>query len=554
MWRAKEAHRYMKAFIGTFLFYVVFCIVMIQMEAKPDHPVYLYMIPQISSFLIVSCWLLTVQNRIFHKTIKYQMYGIGGFFLLYFLMQMAKYCLFVENVAICRYIWYGYYVPMTMIPVLIFYILHNLSAPAKSGKQNDKAIKLFTIPALFICLGFLTNDFHQRAFGIVDWDIDSTKGRTLGPIYYLYVAFMAILLLLGIRKIFHMYRNRQNKKYLWCSLIPLMLGLLYIAIYTFQPDWVKVNGRTVLSLPEIFAFMIIGFLEVCIQIGLIPSNMGYRRLFSLSEISAQVLGLDGETVFETQSAEGNFEETDDYRIVRKAVKGGDFLYGVDFSRLNRLNEELDEITTNLESRNDLLRYENEIVLERKRPEEAARIYDSISELVRPQILEVRELLATAEDEDGQFRARLVRSAVLNAYIKRRSNMELEAQKNEVLPFRELVTAAAESLEYFKLSGAETFLSFPDKEKEFVERTFPAAEIVSAYVAVETVIEKILGKTDYLMVRFAVQDTISIRFLLSGQECLQDLAAFQMNDWTLEYTSEDNDIELFIRPLKGGDDE
>lgn len=554
MWRAKEAHRYMRAFIGTFLFYVIFCIAMICIEAKPDHPVYLYMIPQISCFLIVSCWLLTVQSRIFHKTIKYQMYGIGGFFLLYCLLQMCRYCLFAEDVAISRHMWYGYYVPMTMIPVLIFYILHRLSSPADSGNGNGKAIRLFTVPALFICIGFLTNDFHQRAFGITDWETDSTKGRTMGPIYYMYVVFMAILLLLCLRKMFRMYRNRRNKKYLGCTLIPIILGLVYIALYTFKPEWVKVNGRTVLNLSEIFAFMTIGFMEVCIQIGLIPSNMSYRRLFSLSEVSARVLDYDGETVYETQSAEGSFEETDDYRIVSQSVKGGNFLYGIDFGKLNRLNEELDEITTNLESRNDLLRYENEIVLERKRPEEAARIYDSISELVRPQILEVKELLSTVEDEEDRFRDRLVRSAVLNAYIKRRSNMELEARKNDVLPFRELVAATAESLEYFKLSGAETFLSFSDKEKESVERIFPPAEIICAYAAFEAVIERILGKTDYLMVRFAVRDTIGIRFLLSGQKCLQDLAALKINDWALEYTSEDNDIELFISPLKGGDDE
>lgn len=548
MWRK----RFLQVFVGVFMLFVIFRAGLNYIEAKPDHPVYLYMLPQISSFLMVSLWLLTVQSRIIHKTIKHQMFGIGVFFLLYFLMQMVKYCLFVEDVVIGRYMWYGYYVPMTMIPVLIYYILHNLSSPGESEGKNDKILKVTAVSAGLLCLGFLTNDFHQLAFGIVNWDTDSDKGRTLGPIYYLYTVFMAVLLLLGIRNVFHMYRNRQNKKYLGYSLIPLMLGIFYIVLYSFKANLVQTNGRMILQLSEIFAFMIIGFLEICIQIGLIPSNMGYRRLFSLSKIQAQVLDLDGEIAFETQCTEGNFKETDDYRIVRRPVKGGSFLYGVDFGKLNRLNRELDEITTNLESRNNLLSYENEIVLERKRPEETIRIYDSISKIVRPQILEVRELLDAAEDGEEQFRTRLVRSTVLNAYIKRRSNMELETQKNNTLPFRELVTAAAESLEYFKLSGAETFLSYADQEGDSVEEIYPAKEIICAYVAFETVLETVLGAIEYLMVRFSVQDTICMRFLMTGQKSLQSLADLKINGCALEFISEDNDIELSIHLLKGGD--
>ncbi len=540
----------MNAFVGVFLLFVIFRIVLNYIEAKPDHPCYLYMIPQISIFLVVSCWMLTVQNRIIHKKIKHQMFGIGFLFLLYFLMQMIKYCLFTEEVAVGRYMWYGYYVPMTVIPLLLIYILNNLSSHMEGRNKNEKVLKLFTVLALLISLGFLTNDFHQLAFGIVNWDTASDIGRTLGPLYYIYAAFMVILLVSGIRNMVLLYR--KNKKYLGYSMIPLILGIIYIVLYTVKADWVKANGRNILELSEIFAFMIIGFLEICILIGLIPSNMGYRRLFSLSEISARVLDFGGKTVYETQYADGSFNETDDYCIVRKPVKGGSFLYGVDFSRLNYINKELDEIITDLESRNDLLRYENEIVLERKRPEEAIRIYDSISELVRPQILEVRELLTADEDTEEQFRARLVKSAVLNAYIKRRSNMELESQKNDTLPFRELVTAAAESLEYFKLSGAETFLSFSDNENDSAQERYSAKEIICAYAAFEKVIEKILGAADYLMVRFDVQETICMRFMLSGKDCLKDLAGLKTDGCTLDYTSEDNDIELCLSVLKGGE--
>lgn len=544
MRRDREAPRNMLALGCTFLLFVIFRIALSFFEGTPDRPYFLYMIPQIMCVLIVSCWMITIQSRIIHRNARRLILWVGILFLMYFFMQMIKYCLFADEADVQRYMWYGYYVPMSLIPLLVFYILNDLSVPLRDKPYRFG--KLLVVPAALICLGFLTNDLHQLAFRIPNWYESGEKGRTLGPVYYLYIAFMAVLLILGIRSIFQLYQNRKSKKNLAYLAIPLVGGILYIVLYTLKKEWVTVGSRTILELSEIFAFMIIAFLEMCIQFGLIPSNIGYGKLFSMSDISARVSDIGGGIVYETQSARKSFEESDDHHIVRKPVTGGSFFYGVDLSNLNSLNKELDEAITNLEARNELLRHENEIVEERKRPEEAIRIYDSISEIVRPQILKIRELLSAGTADEERFRSNLVRSAVLNAYIKRRSNMELEAQKNGTLPFCELVTAAAESLEYFKLSGAETFLSFSG------EGICPAEEISRAYLAFERVVETILGKVDYLTVRLTLENTVCIRFLLSGQKGLPDLSSLRLNGCDIEYEPEENDTKLLISLLKGGD--
>ena len=183
---------------------------------------------------------------------------------------------------------------------------------------------------------------------------------------------------------------------------------------------------------------------------------------------------------------------------------------------------------------------------RKSTEASIRIYDRISEQVQPEIRKINQLLATDTEDEEKFREKLMYSAVLNAYVKRRSNMELEMQENGKLPFKELTTAITESLEYFQLSGAETFISSSG------EGQCPASQIIRAYRAFENVLEYTLGKVDYMTVRLELNDEIGIRFLLEKNNKLPDFSGFDIDGCRVLYNVEDNDFELLLGIGKGGD--
>lgn len=541
MWREKEAKRYMIGFGVSFLILAVIRHVSHFLESGHTRPCYFYMISQIGCILIVSCWLFTVQSRIIHSGIRKLMMGMGGMFLMYHLMQMAKYCLFIENVDVCRYIWYCYYIPMTFIPLFLLYIIRSLSVPWE--KDIGVRWKLLVIPAVLICLGFMTNDLHQLAFGIPNW---SDKGRTLGPIYFLYLAFMAVVFILAVCCTVRISRNIKNKRAPLYPAVPLLIGILYLIVYTVKKEWITINGQELFEMAEVFDFMMIGFTESCIQIGLIPSNMGYKKLFSLTDISARVADGNGKTVFETHGSKSGPEGSDERRSVRVSVTGGSLFYDMDIGVLNRLNRELDETAADIETRNALLQHENEIAEERKKSEAAIRIYDRISEIVSPQVLEVQKLLSFDGDEE-QFRKNLSRSAVLNTYIKRRSNMELEDGEDGTLPFGELVTAVTESLEYLKLSGTETFLS------AYGEGRCRSDLIRTAYRDFEKVAEAVLGKAEYMTVRLERKDSgLNIRFLLTAHTGLAKLRELEFDDCRVSFTTEENDAELALCFSEGGD--
>lgn len=543
MWKDKESKRYMFGFILAFAFLTVIRHVSHFIERSHDDPCYFYMISQIGCILIISCWMITVQSRIIQSKIKKLMLCAGDLFIMYHTMQMIKYCLFAENADVCRYMWYGYYIPMTIIPLVAVYILRSLSTPEKADIGGFW--KALSIPAVLICICFMTNDLHGLAFYIPNWYENGDKGRILGPIYYLYLAFMAILLVLGIVCAVKMSKNGKNKKRLLYPAIPLLLGTIYLILYTVKKPWVTINGKELFEIAEVFDFMMVGFLETCIQIGLIPSNMGYKKLFALTDISARVENEKGETVFHTQGAENKRARSGEYRTTRIPVTGGVFVYDMDISTLNRLNKELNETTSAFEARNELLRHENEISEERKKSEATIGIYDRIADIVSPQTQQIQKLLSEDGDEE-KFCRNLARSAVLNTYIKRRSNMELEAQKNGTLPFRELVTAVAESLEYSKLSGTATYLSFSG------EGRCPSDLVINAYRCFENVLEAVLEKVEYMTVRLEKADTVLIRFLLNQKAELPDFSKIGLDDGKIECVTEENDTELRLCFSEGGD--
>ena len=147
--------------------------------------------------------------------------------------------------------------------------------------------------------------------------------------------------------------------------------------------------------------------------------------------------------------------------------------------VRKLNRQLEDATQQMENRNAYLMEENRIKKERQEVETRSRLYENISRIVKPQFEQIADLL---KDRDHCDEKQLARVCVLNAYIKRRSNMELLAEGGE-LPSSELTSAIRESLEYVRLCGAETAMA------GIGESDYPPEIIIDAYERIEDFIEK-----------------------------------------------------------------
>ncbi len=86
----KGTSRYLIGFICAFILFALIRNGTYFIEATHERPYYFYMISQLGCFLLVSCWMLTVQSRIIEAKIRRLMLCVGGLFLVFFTMQMVK--------------------------------------------------------------------------------------------------------------------------------------------------------------------------------------------------------------------------------------------------------------------------------------------------------------------------------------------------------------------------------------------------------------------------------------------------------------------------------
>lgn len=455
-------------------------------------------------------WALVVRKRLVEKRTRTLLLMIAFMLFSLFMLQLQRYSLFSESLTAQRYLWYTYYIPMILIPLLVFYA--SLCVHRQENNPLRNSWKLLVLPAFLMILAFLTNDFHFLVFRFPDGAMtyDNEEKRLL---YYVFIAWFCILMVAAfgiLLKKCRLYVGRTSRLLPLCFILICLLGMFR---YIMNLD-LRFHGIRVWDHVEIFAFSIIGFLQICIQIGMIPANTGYEILFTSSDLPALILDSEGKAVYMTRGAGTKpMEDNQDTRIMTHRIQGGSVAWAVDLSELHELNDRLDEAIRQIEQRNDYLITENRIRQEQS--ELAARndLYDRISSIVKPQLDMIEELLQDTDLEKDLFRSRLPRISVLNAYIKRRSNMEL-AMDPEYLPFTELVTAVSESVEYVKLCGADVAVLASGSGQ------LPSDLVTTAYEFFEYVVEDCLDNLSEMAVfmgKTGGQNSLSLRIMIQADD-------------------------------------
>ena len=139
-----------------------------------------------------------------------------------------------------------------------------------------------------------------------------------------------------------------------------------------------------------------------------------------------------------------------------------------------------------------------------------RVYDNITKIVLPQLVEVESLLNdTSKDEVDKA---LPYVAVLNTYIKRRCNMELMKEDMDRLPMSELKLAMSESASYLQLCNIKTAVVGNDDGEDY-----PADEVIRVYEHFELIVEKHISSMTSIMVVVTVNnEKISTRIMVDDE--------------------------------------
>lgn len=335
-----------------------------------------------------------------------------------------------------RYAWYLYYIPLIFIPLLMFLSVLYVGRP--HSRPISRRWKLLYIPAVLLVVGMLTNDIHQLAFGFPDglagWN---DTDYTYGPVYYAVVVWIAVLFIAIMVIVFARCAVPANRKKIWVPALPFTIGIIYTLLIVLNIHNVLTE---MLRVPEMGCVLFAAFMESLIIVHLFPSNDSYSDFWNASSIGAGIMDEEGVihyesehsmAVSEAQIRRAENEEVllagGDMALRSHRIQGGFCYWTKDISEINQLKQELADMGNVLAEENAMLKAENKIMEERTGIRRQTALYDGIAQRVGSQLEKISSLLDLPAQNEEAFKQNMKYACILNAYVKRCSNLLLLSQ-------------------------------------------------------------------------------------------------------------------------------
>lgn len=448
-------------------------------------------------------WLDSVRTRLLISRARTDVLWIVGLMIGYLLVQTVKYN-YNNDTLVVRYLCYAYWTPQMLIPAL--FLCLSLRIRRGPGEQRSWGPSLALIPGLVFALLAWTGDLHRLIYRptvpLSSFRVE-TGTYAYGPAFWLMMGWMGLAAATGVILLLRASGKRAARaiRQLWAIVgLWIVLTLLTLLVADRLPSSFKIFG-----MPEINIFCMLGFLEICIRGRLIPRNENYAGFFSRLQIPALITDLElrpacgaarrPETDRESlkKALRAPLPLTEDLTLTSRGVRGGFIFWVTDGSAVHRAQEELSEANELLEQENDLIRAESE---QRERDaylQSRHRIYHEIAQALYPCQKRISRLLEGAEPGTEDFRSRISSACVLNAYVKRKTNLLLLASEQERISARELFLALQESARYLSLAGLQTTVAQTE------ERQYSPDQALGLYEAFQTLAEQFLGRAPSMMV-------------------------------------------------------
>lgn len=505
------------------------------------------------------CLVLYYYHRVTPTgSLSVMMKSISWMALFLILLRGIKYSVFAEIAVFARHIWYLYYVPMLLIPLLLFYI-SLLVAPKDDFRIPKGWYWTLGVTVIFIAL-VLTNDMHQLVFSFKPqfegWDNDYTYGVLFyAATLWRYILYVAAIVMLVIK-----CRIVSARKNAWIIVIPFALGIA-LNLLLVTGKILKANGANILEFPEILICTVAVVLECCIQLGLIPTNTDYGKLFQKFSISAQITDKKGNAVYSSYSAKPLTAEQfsltggsriDEHTVLHKMeIPGGFGFWQDDMTELDRLNVELEEAKEGLAEEAELIRLRNELKEKQTKTEQRTLVYDTIAKRTQRQSQLISHYAETARKSDDINVKETMRGRItlLGAYIKRYANLMLLSQESSAVESGELGLSVSEVLRYLNFCG------IPGEFFSNAGCTVKADAALSVFEAFETLLETNISSIKGAFVNLSGQDGVLFKLTLENlTESLtqNDINALSLVGVSYDILQEDGVAYISFSLPKGGE--
>lgn len=415
-------------------------------------------------FLVIfTIWASAVYIRVFDKTLKRYTALIGVCLILWMIIKIIK--KYVPT-TLSEYMWYLYYIPLLFIPA--FY--YNCSDYLKNNSKKKRCIVMCISFVLFLFV--ITNSYHRFVFS----KEDANGNYTHRFIYYLICAWIFILLIMSIINLIKVGMTQRNKSKIIIPFIPIILGLIYTVLYVSGNKLIiKTNMSTIMG-----TLFCIG-MEVLLNLGLIPNNFRYKKIFANSNLPLEIISKDGLKSFCTNhdiAVKNEIKQDIEKNKLKKQYKtenkiqnvktiyGGYAIEEKDLSKINELKKELQSTNQKLLNQENLLQNQKKMeteIYEMKLNHEITELLDKKINEKRSQISKMLDEMEVPDLEKMYIIKLLISyckrmsSLIISNYNKEKYNNErIELILNELLSDeKSLNVNGLVQVNNFELSSSET---------------------------------------------------------------------------------------------------
>lgn len=453
---------------------VIFCAIFARVMSKLDF--YPSMLGLIRTMLYISLylsWGFSIRRRVIQPKVRGYLTGVAALMIFWFTVRTCKY-FFVSDENVIRYLWYSYYIPMLLIPLLAVFVAISLGKPEKFCLP--KWTGLLYLPTMLLLLLVFTNDLHQFVFSFPAGEIWSDRNNRIELGYFFVLGWEVLCAVSSLVLILFKSRQSHQRRYLPVGI--LCCSVVYALIYISGVEWMQILAGDITAAQ---CLLFAGIFESCIQCGLISTNTGYDLLFEVGNLNAQITDEEDCVCFLSANApklppgsireayQGTVSLDENTRLNSHVIPGGHVLWVEDITDLRIVLEELEANREAIEESNHLALENYRTKCEISALREKNRLYDLLQEQTTRQIELLNDILSRYNGEENQDirHALLAKAAVICAYIKRRGNLLFIGEKEVMTDTFELALCLEESFSNLELLKIECAMDIPKRDSILV---------------------------------------------------------------------------------------
>lgn len=490
-------------------------------------------------------WGLSAMERIQEKQSRRILLWIIIFLCFWIIIRGIKYEITIHGM-VGVYLWYLYYLPQTILPLLVFFMTLHID----ESRKHSKTIWLL-VPAGLLILGVLTNNYHFLAFDFGENPIEDGGSYSHGLLFYACWVWMISFLMAAVINAARKSKLLHLRKALTGIILWLIFAVGYSVYFVYGPIFARVR---LFNFPEANCLFYIIFLEICIQNGLLLSSSNHAEIFEAASLMAEITDEEGQTYMKTGLCPEITEETkrnclntsliidDTYEARVNNLKDGRIYWLNDISDLLEVNRKLEDMGDQIAEENTILEAEIQAKEQKAALEEQNRIYNEVNLAIREKSDKMFHLL---EQPDN-----LQKALILAAYMKRKGNLVILSRQQDDADIRELGLCINESFSYLRLTGVICNCTISG------EGTLPVNAMADLYDVFEEILETYYaGMEAFLCYVKVTEESVNVRCQLECTEepseldgRIRQLAEERQLNPTAEVQDNTLYITLFVREV------